>query len=79
MNERIKQLAVQTQEYANQQWVDAGFPNWEIYHETLAEDHNKKFAELIIRECAQVSFDHRCNGTNKDSAEMSILKHFGVA
>jgi hypothetical protein len=35
----------------------------------------EKFAELIVRECAQVGFEAVANG---DLVEDSILKHFGV-
>ena len=46
MNERIKQLAKQAADYANT-YSDAGADVWfEIY--------NKKFAELIVRECADL-------------------------
>jgi len=51
MNERIKQLVSQAEAYANQQWLEAGYPNWEDYHEVFAEDYNEKFAELIVKEC----------------------------
>ena len=47
MNERIKELVKQAADYANT-YSDAGADVWfEIY--------NKKFAELIVKECIQVS------------------------
>jgi hypothetical protein len=61
MNERIKQLVSQAEAYANQQWLEAGYPNWEDYHEVFAEDYNEKFAELIVRECAGI-YDKIDNG-----------------
>jgi hypothetical protein len=72
MNNQIKELALQ-----------AGFfpePNWDHtgWHAAGHNDTFEKFAELIIRKCANIVFDHWCDGTNEDSAEMSILKHFGV-
>jgi hypothetical protein len=51
MNQRIRELAEKAQAYADQQWLEAGYPSWENYQEVFAEDHNKKFAELIVKEC----------------------------
>jgi hypothetical protein len=72
MNNQIKELALQ-----------AGFfpePNWDHtgWHSAGHNDTFEKFAELIIRKCANIAFDHWCDGTHEESAEMSILKHFGV-
>ena len=65
MNERIKQLATQAANYANT-YDDAGADIW-------FEMYNQKFAELIVRECADIA----------DTAEPFlssdlIKKHFGV-
>ena len=50
MNERIKELSKQAADYANT-YSDAGADVWfEIY--------NKKFAELIIRECGDIADEH---------------------
>ena len=38
-------------------------------------DYDREFAELIVRECAQVGFEAVSNG---DLVEDSILTHFGV-
>ena len=37
----------------------------------------EKYAELIVRECGNVAFDHWYK-TNQNSAKLTILKHFGV-
>lgn len=34
--------------------------------------------ELIVRECGNVAFNHWCNGTNESSAQLTILRQFGV-
>ena len=47
MNERIKQLATQAANYANT-YDDAGADIW-------FEMYNQKFAELIVRECADIA------------------------
>ena len=39
MNERIKELSKQAQVYADQQWLEAGYPSWESYHEVFSEDY----------------------------------------
>jgi hypothetical protein len=67
MNERIKELVKQAADYANT-YSDAGADVWfEIY--------NKKFAELIVRECASVAL--MSNGNNLYVCEL-IKEHFGV-
>ena len=70
MNERIKELAEQAADYANT-YSDAGADVWfEIY--------NKKFAELIVRECIDWCNAHaRDDGTAQRIAE-DIKKDFGV-
>ena len=61
MNERIRELAEQ-----------AGFTVEDGHIQSLAGKRAEKFAELIIRECAEIALveDH-------DPYEC-ILKHFGV-
>jgi len=71
MNERIKELAVQAKEYAR------GF-NYQ--HEVF----EKKFAELIVGECATLyerSADNWFGPTTKDILKLyavRIKEHFGV-
>lgn len=38
----------------------------------------RKFAELIVRECAGVAFDEYAATNGAASGESAILKHFGV-
>ena len=63
MNVRIKEL-----------WDEAAKlepdPSWEGQTKFM-----EKFAELIVKECAQVGFEAVSNG---DLVEDSILTHFGV-
>jgi len=62
MNERIKQLA----EQANVLHTEFFDNEWEV----------KKFAELIIRECAEVgSFGH--GPTDSGLIKREVLEHFG--
>ena len=70
MNERIRELVKQAADYANT-YSDAGADVWfEIY--------NKKFAELIVRECIDWCNAHaRDDGTAQRIAE-DIKKDFGV-
>ena len=72
MNERIKELA----EQAANELADLFSPGF--FDDRMVNDVaeiNKKFAELIVRECAQVGFEAVSNG---DLVEDSILTHFGV-
>jgi hypothetical protein len=61
MNERIKQLAKQS------------LPEFYL---TNCPSALEKFAELIVRECAQVGFDY--NGGTVCEIYAVILEHFGV-
>jgi peroxiredoxin len=63
MNERIKQLA------------DEAFVTVSSDGYFSSGKFCEKFAELIVRECAQVGFEAVSNG---DLVEDSILTHFGV-
>ena len=38
----------------------------------------EKFAELIVRQCADVAFDEYAATNGAASGESAILKHFGV-
>ena len=69
MNERFKELAEQARQYANSMYPSGlDIPKWgPAYHE--------KFAELIVRECADIATmkQHEWH-----SACSYILEHFGV-
>ena len=74
MNERIQELAVEAYELCSKR-------TYGTVHSQ--EEFNQKFAELIVRECAQVSEDDItdgdacCTNTAYRSAKQ-IKKHFGV-
>ena len=68
MNERIKQLAEQADDYADNKIQMPG-----EYHPDWHDIRDEKFAELIVRECAKAA----------DSIAPSIVsdvikEHFGV-
>ncbi len=66
MNERIHDLAMLARKH---------FPKTETSGEFWVLDE-EKFAELIVRECAEIAFEQwQHNGTSGESA---ILEHFGV-
>lgn len=70
MNERIKELALEADEYCRDY-----VPNWTM------DNYNLKFAELIVRECAKVLDDKLANpnGASIAYCDGSDLKeHFGV-
>ena len=69
MNERIKELSKQAADYANT-YSDAGADVWfEIY--------NKKFAELIVRECAGVVEKNLFESIGWNTSK-KVKQHFGV-
>lgn len=93
MNEKIKELAEQAGEYVNSVYtppVRSKTPGkiWEDGHQDWMEQFNEKFAELIVRECADLCDeladkleDQRPNKGYSDSAwhcAEVIKRHFGV-
>ena len=65
MNERIKLLAEQAEQYANEQN--------DKYGARFKTEYDNKFAELIVQECASVALNTGCG-----DIEDELLKHFGV-
>lgn len=51
--------------------IDILEPNWFL-------KHNKKFAELIVRECAKIAGKAEYSDTWLEPVEDAIKKHFGV-
>ncbi len=71
MNERIRELAEQAQQYA--EYVTPQGLEW---FDTFKE----KFAELIIKECAYIDFYKRVGISLKDNYRVTkvITDHFGI-
>ena len=72
MNERIKELAKQAESYAyehEEQWHDG--PDWQ-------ELFNEKFAELIVKECAEVADNADAIRPKWRSIGKWVREHFGV-
>jgi hypothetical protein len=75
MNEKIKQLAEKAGFYLweNEPWKPEGaVVDWSCDYDSELE----KFAELIIRECANVA--HTCIDDEWFDVGGAILDHFGV-
>ena len=70
MNQRIQLLSEQAEKYADDNF--RGEPTW-------SEAFESKFAELIVRECEQVSLksSHRNDDMGAIIAR-NIKKHFGI-
>ena len=71
MNERIRELAEQAQQYA-----EYTTPQGLEWLPTFQE----KFAELIVKECSQISRDHQRNYYESHGYRIAekIEEHFGV-
>ena len=84
MNERIKQLAEQAGEYVNEVYtppVRSKTPGkiWEDGHVDWHTQFNQKFAELIVRECADVAKETRwAVPPSQEQIARGIQQHFGV-
>jgi hypothetical protein len=77
MNERIKELAIQAG-FFYEDYKDIWYLE---YHNETCEEEVKKFAELIVRECAKFldensGYDDSNNAWHPEPED--LLKHFGV-
>jgi hypothetical protein len=73
MNERIKELAGQADNYAYKMNPEEDSYGRPANPRKFQQDRDAKFAELIVRECAKVLWD-----SNDILGEYRIKKHFGV-
>ena len=70
MNERIKELSKQAEQYALDKANEA---NDEDYDYSFDDDFQEKFAELIVQECAEIA-----DTAEPFLASDLIKQHFGV-
>ena len=78
MNERIKELAEQAEQYALDR---ANEGSDEDYDYAFDDDFREKFAELIVRECiaqCEKNKDHEWLGSGSKLSAFNIREHFGV-
>ena len=73
MNERIKLLAEQAKKYALDAMIK--ITDKEQALKVYSETYDTQFAELIVRECADVA---TINAHQWASPGTYVLKHFGV-
>jgi hypothetical protein len=75
MNERIRELADQI--LPNEKEYNKGDPkDWGYF---FSGEELNSFAELIVRECADVAVNHHLYGPPETSADTAIKTHFGVS
>jgi hypothetical protein len=67
MNERIKELLVK---------AGIDFGNFESV--TIDIDNAKKFAELLVKDCASIAGKAEYSDTWLEPVEDAIKKHFGI-
>jgi hypothetical protein len=76
MNERIKELAKQAGDYVNEVLYTAPVRSktpgkiWEDGHISWHTQFNEKFAQLIVKECADICYHH-------SNAAGGVDTHFG--
>ena len=73
MNERIRQLAEQSQLWDRLDPRSLGIPGGST--ESRWGEELQEFAELIVRECADTAF----LVANSRKVQRAVLQHFGVA
>ena len=75
MNMKIMELAAQAEKYANEQAQRA----W--HHSSGFNPFKEKFAELIVKECAEVCRnqpDIFAMKLDRDNCAIAIEEHFGI-
>lgn len=86
MNERLKELAEQAKKYVDDKWAKEGSPPYPDAHYLFLDERDSKFAELIVRECAEICYHHSEAAGGVDTAfgygykdcGNDIKRHFGV-
>jgi hypothetical protein len=73
MNERIRELAVQADNYAYKMNPEEDSYGRPANLRKFQQDRDTKFSELIVRECAEVAYKRSVHSCPSD-----IFKHFGV-
>ena len=71
MNERIRELSKQADEYARKHIAECNHYGYHMEHDEYEQKFQAKFAELIVRECAHYAF-------SDDQDRLAMLEHFGV-
>ena len=77
MNERIQELLEQSKEYIEQPLPNDIYNMGDNVFRRYEVINQQKFAELIVRECGNIAFEHWAL-THDTSPQAAILKHFGV-
>ena len=84
MNERIKQLALEAGDYVNEVYtapVRSKTPGkiWEDGHIDWHTQFNEKFAQLIVRECANLfEIEYGTSEVSGNEVARVLQRHFGV-
>ena len=77
MNKRIKELAEQAKEYADTKYSKlVSASRWGDCVPSIRELYTEKFAELIVKECAQIVNDNDFEGSIVGDG--MLFEHFGV-
>jgi len=74
MNERIRSLIERAEYQVGKQYG----PDWEVYVEPSREQILEKFAELIVKECAEACEKNSYLALNGWQRAKQIREHFGV-
>jgi hypothetical protein len=88
MNEQIKELAEQAREYACDYVADCKHYGYYMEHNELEIKFEEKFAELIVKECADIIQRESDKAIRNNTymgddvpasvTQWAIKKHFGV-
>ena len=76
MNELIRLLSIEAGKYVNTLMIDYLDLSDELYAIKWNQEYNKKFAELIVKECAELANEE--TSLPYDSYSEKIKQHFGV-
>jgi hypothetical protein len=78
MNERIKELAGQADNYAYMMNPEEDSYGRPANPRKFQQDRDTKFSELIVKECLEIAIEEERHAPFEGPVETKIRQHFGV-
>ena len=78
MNDRIKELSSQARNYAREYVADCKQYGYYMEHNEYDLQFEAKFAELIVKECAEIADNADATREKWQSIGKFVREHFGV-
>jgi len=78
MNDRIKELSSRARDYAREYVADCKQYGYYMEHNEYDLQFEAKFAELIVKECAEIADNADATREKWQSIGKFVREHFGV-